>query len=81
MSTLVLDLSEQQSAILEQVAKQRGMTLQAFVLATLDTIALNEQPTFDYTTDPLYTIKSHATHAPADLSERSDWYLYGDTSL
>jgi len=27
--------------------------------------------------DPLYTIKAHDIDAPADLSQRVDYYLYG----
>jgi len=75
MSTLILELSDIQFHKLERLAQQRGTSIDALVHAVLDDLAAQSES--DITRDPLYTIKTHETGAPADLSQYADHYLYG----
>jgi hypothetical protein len=81
MSTLVVELPDEQIDALKQVARQRGITIDTVVAELVSTITVrdvgDEQ---DVTTDPLYNIAAHTSNAPADLSQNVDHYLYGAAS-
>jgi hypothetical protein len=79
MSTLTLELSDEQLRKLEHLAQKRGTSIQAFMIAMIDDFAESEgNEVYDVTQDPIYNIKSHDTGAPADLSQHVDDYLYGN---
>jgi hypothetical protein len=79
MSTLTLELSDEQLRILERLAQQRGTSIDALMIALIEDLAARSEPhdAYDVTQDPLYNITPHDTGAPADLSEHVDHYLYG----
>jgi hypothetical protein len=80
MSTLTLELSDEQLRKLEHLAQKRGTSIQALMIAMIDVFAAQseENDAYDVTQDPIYNIKSHDTGAPADLSQHVDDYLYGN---
>jgi hypothetical protein len=79
MSTLTLELSDEQLRKLEHLAQKRGTSIQALMIAMIDDFAESEEDeVYDVTQDPIYNIKSHDTGAPADLSQHVDDYLYGN---
>jgi hypothetical protein len=72
MSTLVLELPDKYVHVLERVASERGTSINDIVAELVDTIVLDDDldPTYDVTHDPLFSIKAHASDAPADLSRK-----------
>jgi hypothetical protein len=80
MSTLTIELSDEQLRKLEHLAQKRGTSIQALMIAMIDVFAAQseENDAYDVTQDPIYNIKSHGTGAPADLSQHVDDYLYGN---
>lgn len=79
MSTLILDLPDQQFARLERVARSRGVSVQELVTELIGDVAGEQDPGTDYPIqdDPLFNMQAHDSHAPSDLSQASDHYLYG----
>jgi hypothetical protein len=78
MSTLTLELSDEQLRKLEHLAQKRGTSIQALTVEIIDDFAKQseEEQVYDVTQDPIYNIKSHETGAPADLSQKADDSLY-----
>jgi len=80
MSTLTLELSDEQLQKLEYIAQKRGTSIQALMTAMINDFAAQSEgdDVYDVTQDPIYNIKSHETGAPTDLSQHADDYLYGN---
>ncbi len=79
MSTLILELSDDQIQTFERLAQQRRKSIHAMVRAFVDDLAAHgaAPDNYDLTQDPIYHITPHETGAPADLSQHADDYLYG----
>ena len=80
MSTLILDLPDEQMRTLESFAQQRGTDVSVLVAELINSLTSLPMPTekdgFDARQDPIYNIKSHRTAAAPDLSQHADRYLY-----
>jgi hypothetical protein len=79
MGTLTLELPDEHLRKLEHLAQKRGTSIQALMIAMINDFTAQSEgdDVYDVTQDPMYSIKSHETGAPADLSQHVDDYLYG----
>jgi hypothetical protein len=80
MSTIVLELPDEQLEALERVADAQGASVNDVILdliATLVTRPGTEHE--DIVSDPIYNIRSHESAAPPDLSQNVDHYLCGSS--
>ena len=81
MSTVVLELPDEQVKILQHMAQQRGASVNEVISELVRDLAARGAITKEQevTQDSLYNIKSHESAAPPDLSQKADVYLYGDS--
>ncbi len=77
MSTLILELPDEHIQVLQQLAHQRGTSIDMVVAELINSIAVQGNRTGTVDEDPIYNIKAHESEAPIDLSRNVDHYLYG----
>lgn len=80
MTSITVQLPDTQVAVLERVAHERGISIDAVVSDLVTAIAVQDATPkpYDVTQDPIYNIQAHDVTAPVDLAQNPDYYLYND---
>lgn len=79
MTTLTVELPDEQMEALEHVAQQRGVSVSALIAELAASFATPDGAPayYDVTQDPIFNIKAPDSAAPADLSLNAGCYLHG----
>ncbi|ETW96045.1 MAG: hypothetical protein ETSY1_28170 [Candidatus Entotheonella factor] len=79
MSTLILELPDEQIQKLDHLAQQKGTSINDVLIEIIHNLtSRGDLPGVnDIIQDPIFNIKAHDIDAPTDLSQHVDRYLYG----
>jgi hypothetical protein len=69
MSTLILELPDEHIQVLQQLAHQRGTSIDMVVADLINSITVHGNRTATVDDDPIYNIKAHEPEAPTDSAE------------